>query len=72
MEKPFYRNINHSLGNYNNSEFNQYIFALYYGLNRKILKGCYEVFLYRSTSINKNEYDNIIHSSCRIFLTRIF
>jgi len=72
METPFYKDINHSLGNWNYSEFNQYIFTLYYGLNRKILKDCHEVQLYRATKINKNEYDNIIHSSCRIVLTRIF
>ena len=72
METPFYRDLNFSLSNGNYSEFNQYIFTLYYGLNRKILKDCHEIFLYRSTCINKNEYDNIIKSSCRIVLTNIF
>ena len=72
MEYPFYKDLNHSLSNGNYSEFNQYIFTLYYGLNRKILKDCHEIFLYRSTRINKNEYDNIINSSCRIVLTNMF
>ena len=72
MEYAFYKDLNHSLSNGNYSEFNQYIFTLYYGLNRKILKDCHEIFLYRSTRINKNEYDNIINSSCRIVLTNMF
>ena len=72
METPFYRDLNFSLSNGNYSEFNQYIFTLYYGLNRKILKDCHEIFLYRSACINKNEYDNIINSSCRIVLTNMF
>ena len=72
MGTPFYRDLNHSLKNGNYSEFNQYIFTLYYGLNRKILKDCHEIFLYRSACINKNEYDNIINSSCRIVLTNMF
>ena len=38
MEYAFYKDLNHSLSNGNYSEFNQYIFTLYYGLNRKILK----------------------------------
>ena len=72
MGAPFCRDLNHSLSEGNYSEFNQYIFTLYYGLNRKILKDCHEIFLYSSICINKNEYDNIINSSCRIVLTNMF
>ena len=72
LETPFYPDLKHSLSKGNYSEFNQYIFTLYYGLNRKILKDCHEIFLYHFICININEYINIINSSCRIVLTNMF
>ena len=72
MESPFYRDLNKSLRNGNFSDFNQFIFTLYYGLNRKIIEDCHDCYLYRFSNITKKEYDSIKNSSCRIVLAETF
>ena len=72
MESPFYRDLNKSLRNSNFSNFNQYIFTLYYGLNQKCVKDYHEENLYRASMINKNELDNMIKSSSGLILARTF
>ena len=72
MESPFYRDLNKTLRNRNFSDFNQFIFTLFYGLNRKIIKDCHHCQLYRFSNITKKEYDSIKNSSCRLVLTSTF
>ena len=72
MESPFYRDLNKSLRNGNFSDFNQFIFTLYYGLNRKIIEDCHDCKLFRFSNITKKEYDSIKNSSCRIVLAKTF
>jgi hypothetical protein len=71
MESPFYRDLNKALRNGNFSDFNQFIFTLYYGLNQKIIKSFHDKYLYRSTKISINELDKI-YSSHRLVLTNTF
>lgn len=71
-ETPFYRDLNKSLRNSNFSDFNQFIFTLYYGLNRKFIHDCHNKELYRFSNITKTEYDSILNSSCRLVLARTF
>jgi len=72
LESPFYRDLNKALRNSNFSDFNQYIFTLYNGLNQKYIRDFHEDYLYRGSLINKSELDNIIKSSNRLVLTRTF
>jgi len=71
-ETPFYRDLNKSLRNSNFSDFNQFIFTLYYGLNMKIIQDYHDKELYRFSNITKTEYDSILNSSCRLVLARTF
>ena len=71
MESPFYRDLNKALRNGYFSDFNQFIFTLYYGLNQKIIKDFHDKYLYRSTKISSNELDEI-YSSHRLVLTNTF
>ena len=72
MESPFYRDLNKALRNNNFSGFNQYIFTLYNGLNRKIIKDFHDGYLYRSSCITINELNGIVNSFCRLVLARTF
>ena len=71
MESPFYRDLNKALRNGYFSDFNQFFFTLYYGLNQKIIKSFHDKYLYRSTKISINELDKI-YSSHRLVLTNTF
>ena len=72
IESPFYRDLNKALGNGYFSDFNQYIFTLYYGLNLKIIKDFHDESLYRGAYISTKELDEIIYSSYRLVLTNSF
>lgn len=72
MSSSFCSDLNRALRNNNFSDFNQYIFTLYYGLNQKIIKDFHDDYLYRLSYISKNEFDNIINSSCGLVLTQTF
>jgi len=72
MESQFYVDLNKSLRNSHFSDFNQYIFTLYYGLNQKCIKDYHEKNLYRGSVINKNELDNMIKSSSGLILSHTF
>ena len=72
LESDFYKDLNKSLRNSNFSDFNQFIFTLYNGLNRKFIQDCHDKELYRFSKITKNEYDSILNSSCRLVLARTF
>ena len=72
MQSPFYGDLNKALKNNKFSNFNQYIFTLYYGLNQKCIKDYHEGNLYRGSLINKNELDNMIKSSSGLILARSF
>ena len=72
MESQFYVDLNKSLRNSHFSDFNQFIFTLYYGLNQKCMKDYHEKNLYRGSFINKNELDNMIKSSSGLILARTF
>ena len=72
MSSSFCSDLNRALRNNNFSDFNQYIFTLYYGLNQKIIKDFHDDYLYRLSYISKNEFDNIINFSCGLVLTQTF
>ena len=72
LESDFYKDLNKSLRNSNFSDFNQFIFLLYYGLNRKVIEDGHNFKLYRFSNITKKEYDSILNSSCRLVLANTF
>ena len=72
MESPFYRDLNKALRNGFYSDFNQFIFTLYYCLNRKIIKDFHDESLYRSTKIRAKEFDEITNSNYRLVLINSF
>ena len=70
MESKFYKELNKSLINGYFSDFNQYIFILYAGLNRKVIKD-YNGYLYRASIMYKQELYNI-KNSCKLVLAQSF
>lgn len=62
LESKFYHDLNMSLLNDNFSNFKQFIFVLYYGLNLKIIKSVSDKYLYRSALINQRTYEKILNS----------
>ena len=70
MESKFYKELNKSLINGYFSDFNQYIFILYSGLNRKVIKD-YNGYLYRASIMYKQELYNI-KNSCKLVLAQSF
>ena len=71
METSFYKDLNAALLNKNFSDFNQFIFTLYSGLNLKIIEDCHTKELYRSGLIEKTELYKIINSK-NLVLTKQF
>ena len=70
MESKFYKELNKSLINGYFSDFNRYIFILYAGLNRKVIKD-YNGYLYRASIMYKQELYNI-KNSCKLVLAQSF
>ena len=58
----FYRDLNHSLMTDKFTDFKQFIFILFYGLNLKIIKSVHDIYLYRSGFIDKQTYEEILNS----------
>ena len=63
MGTNFYRDMNYSLRNNNYSDFKVFIFTLYNGLDRKVLKDIHNVPLYRGATIRTDEYKKIVKSN---------
>ena len=61
-ESKFYRDLNLSLLNNRFSNFKQFIFVVYYGLNLKIIKSVSDKYLYRSALIDQRTYEKIKNS----------
>ena len=62
IESPFYRDLNIALRNNEFSEFKQFIYTLYNGLNLKVIKDCHNVCLFRASKIHINEINQLINN----------
>ena len=67
----FYRDLNVALSKNNFRDFKQFIFILYYGLIRNLIKNAHDTYLYRLINIDLDVYNEIINSP-RLVLTRTF
>ena len=59
MESPFYHDLKKALSNGFYSDFNQFIFTLYYGLNRKIIKDFHDRPLYKFIKMSEQDFNEI-------------